>query len=338
MAAPRKRAVTVADVAALAGVSLGTVSKAINGRGQLRAETRARVIDAARELGFQPNLLAQGLVSGRTYTVGILSTDGYGRFTIPILEGAEDVLGPGEMSMLLCESRGDPIRELHYLRTLLARRVDGIIVTGRGSDPRPSLNRTLPIPVVYALSQSDDPSDVSVTPDDAGGAARAVEHLVAEGRRRIALIAGPAGHAASHNRMTGSESALRAAGLDPAGGGPLFGTWSEEWGREAVRRLRDVPVDALFCASDQIARGAVDELRENGRSVPDEVAVIGVDNWAVMAEASRPPLTTIDLDLREVGRIAATRLLEAIDGHDVRPGVELVACRLVVRASAPGSS
>ncbi|HET9142031.1 LacI family DNA-binding transcriptional regulator, partial [Actinophytocola sp.] len=146
----RRGAVTVNDVAALAGVSPGTVSKALNGRGQLRSETRRRVVAAAEELGFQANLLARNLLEGRTYTVGVLTTDSFGRFTIPVMLGAEDALGAGQISVLLCDGRGDRIREQHYLRTLLARRVDGIIVTGRTYDPRPSLGPGLPVPVVYA--------------------------------------------------------------------------------------------------------------------------------------------------------------------------------------------
>jgi len=98
--------VTVNDVAARAGVSVGTVSKALNGRGQLRAETRRKVVMAAQELGFHPNMLARNLIEGRTYTVGVLTTDSFGRFTIPVMLGAEDALGAGQISVLLCDGRG----------------------------------------------------------------------------------------------------------------------------------------------------------------------------------------------------------------------------------------
>src|SRR4029450_712036 len=144
----RDGVVTVNDVAVRAGVSPGTVSKALNGRGQLRAETRQRVVAAAQELGFHVNMLARNLLEGRTYTVGVLTTDSFGRFPIPVMLGAEDALGAGQISVLLCDGRGDRIREQHYVRTLLARRVDGIIVTGRTTDPRPSLGRDLPVPAV----------------------------------------------------------------------------------------------------------------------------------------------------------------------------------------------
>src|SRR3989442_11357822 len=155
----REGVVTVNDVAARAGVSPGTVSKAPNGRGQLRADTRRKVVLAAQELGFHANMLARNLAEGRTYTVGVLTTDSFGRFTIPVMLGAEDALGAGQISVLLCDGRGDRIREQPYLRTLLARRVDGIIVTGRTYAPRPSLGPHLPLPAAYARPRSDLPKD-----------------------------------------------------------------------------------------------------------------------------------------------------------------------------------
>src|SRR5919107_6111179 len=107
---------TVRDVARLAGVSAGTVSKVLNGRGQLREQTRARVQDAASKLGFRPNHLARSLIEGRTYTVGLLTSDRFGRFSMPLIEGIEDSLGAGRILTLLCDGRGDPLRERHYLR------------------------------------------------------------------------------------------------------------------------------------------------------------------------------------------------------------------------------
>jgi len=331
----RRGAVTVADVAALAGVSAGTVSKALNGRGQLKENTRKRVFSAAEELGFVPNLMAKSLLSGRTYTVGILTTDSIGRFTIPLLTGAEDALAAGQMSLLLCESRGDPIREQHYLRILLARRVDGIIVTGRSSDIRPSIGDDLPVPVVYALVESDSPNDLSILHDDTQGALTAVEHLLETGRRDIAIVAGPERHSATRHRVDGAVLALRAASQNLVLDTPLYGEWSEKWGREAALRLvrSNVPLSGVFCASDQIARGLADGFRENGVDVPRQVGIVGVDNWDVMAKASRPPLTTIDLNLAQLGHVAATRLLSAIDGHLIGHGTEFVEPTLVKRRS-----
>jgi LacI family transcriptional regulator len=320
----------IRDVAALAGVSPGTASKALNGTGQLREATRERVRAAARELGFEPNPLARSLLSGRTYTVGIVTTDHSGRFSIPLMRGAEDVLGEGELAAFLCDSRGDPVRERRYVRLLLSRRVDGIIVAGRRTDPRPPLAAGLPVPVVYAYNPSLDPADCSVVADEAGGIRDAVEHLLATGRRRIAHVTGPAGHHAASVRAAAFTAALAAHGSEPAVA-VRFGEWSEAWGRLAVRDLPEV--DAVLCGSDQIARGAAEELRATGRRVPADVALVGVDNWRVFSQASRPPLTSVDLNLEAIGRRAGELLLAAIAGRP-SPGVHALPCRLVIRESS----
>lgn len=326
---------TINDVARLAGVSPGTVSKALNGRGQLRPETRQRVVVAARELGFQVNLLARSLLEGRTYTVGVLTTDSFGRFTIPVMLGAEDALGAGQISVLLCDGRGDRIREQHYVRTLLGRRVDGIIVTGRTTDPRPSLGRDLPVPVVYARARSDNPEDLSLLHDDRQAGALAIRHLLTTGRRRLAHITGPERHLAARDRADGVRTVLAAAGESLVLDQPLWGEWSERWGREAAAILLrgGERFDGVFCGSDQIARGVADALREAGRRIPEQVGIVGVDNWDVMVEGCRPPLTTIDLNLSELGHAAATKLLRAIEGHGLEKGVQLMPCRLVTRHS-----
>jgi DNA-binding LacI/PurR family transcriptional regulator len=326
--------VTLTDVAGVAGVSVGTASKALSGNGRMRPETRERVLEAARRLDFQPNEQARALLAGRTWTVGLITTDGIGRFSTPVLLGAEDALGAGKISVLLCDTRGDAIRERHYVQTLMARRVDGIIVTGRRTDPRPPLRGLQDVPTVYALAPSEDPADMSVASDDEGGARLAVEHLIGSGRRRVAHVSGPAHHAAARHRAGLTQDLLGRAGLELSGGHVYFGDWSEAWGRRAARSvlLAAPDTDAFFCGNDQIARGVTDTLREEGHRVPDDIAVIGYDNWDTMALASRPPLTTIDMNLGEIGRIAALRLLDAIDGR-AAGGVRTVPCQLVIRES-----
>jgi LacI family transcriptional regulator len=327
--------VTITDVARLAGVSPGTASKALNGRGGIRPETAERVRHAAERLGYQPNALARGLLTGRSFTVGLITTDSFGRFSIPVMLGAEDALGPGRISVFLCDSRDDRIREQHYLRTLLERRVDGIIVTGRRQDPREPVGRNLPVPVVYAMTHSTDPGDLSLIPDDEEGGALAVRHLLSTGRTRIGHVTGPLRFAAARLRARGAEKALAAAGLELAGGTVLYGEWSEEWGRQATDvLLRSAPeLDAIFCGNDQIARGVADAVREAGRRVPEDIALVGFDNWEVMAAACRPPLTTVDMNLRELGRVAGEKLLDAIDGRP-STGLQLLPCSLVLRESS----
>ena len=260
-----KRA-TIRDVAADAGVSIGTASKALNGQGRLRPETRERVAEAARRLGFAPNPLAQALLAGRTYTVGMITTDSFGRFSIPVMLGAEDALGAGRMSVFMCDSRDDPERERRYVEMLTARRVDGLIVTGRRIEPRPSVGSRLGIPVVYAMTQAADSDEPAVLPDDAGGGRAAGRHLLETGRRRIAHITGPERFLAARERAAGLSEVLAAAGAPFADGGVLYGEWSEQWGRVATGGLLDrcPDTDAIFCGSDQIARGAGDALRAAG--------------------------------------------------------------------------
>jgi LacI family transcriptional regulator len=347
------RTVRITDVAALAGVSIGTASKALNGTGQLRESTRARVKDAAEKLGFVGDARARALSSGRTYTVGMITTDSFGRFSIPVLLGAEDALSAGQMAVLLCDTRDDHVREAHYLRSLAARGVDGIIVTGRSADARPPID--VSIPVVYAFTPSTDPGDVSVTLDDAAGSAAVAAHVLSTGRRRVAIVTGPERHRSAVRRVSGAAEVLGAHLVAE----PLYGEWSERWGRQAVDVLArgvglasaedgsgvgsgglgagsaGVGVDAIVCGSDQIARGVCDRLRELGLSVPGDVAVAGFDDWDVMALASRPPLTTVDLRLEELGRVAGRALLDLIDGGAAASAS--VTPSLVVRESTVGA-
>jgi LacI family transcriptional regulator len=295
------------------------------------------VHDAAEKLGFQPNHLAKSLIEGRTYTVGVLTTDSFGRFTLPLMEGIEDSLGAGKVSTLLCDGRGDPLRERHYLRELLNRRVDGLVVTGRRRDPRRSVGQ-LTIPVVYVLTQSDDPDDLSITYHDEQGAGLATQHLVNIGRKRLAYVGGPARHLSTRLRQQGMEQALKAADRVLPATDALLGEWSESWGRSAAgllaKRTGDDRVDGIFCGSDQIARGVGDGLREAGVDVPHDVSIVGFDNWDVMVEGSRPRLTTVDPNLTMLGQLAASRLLNAIDGGELGSGLVLRPCDLVLRQSS----
>jgi LacI family transcriptional regulator len=328
------RRVTIRDVAAEAGVSIGTASKALNGQGKLRAETRERVAEAAQRLGFAPNTLAQALLAGRSFTVGLITTDSFGRFSIPVMLGAEDALGTGQVSVFMCDTRDEPSRERRYVETLTARQVDGLIVTGRRIEPRPPVVAGPGIPVVYAMTQPLGQNGPAVLPDDEGGGQVAAEHLLAAGRRRIGHITGPERFLAARKRAAGFAAALAAHGLAPHGE-VRFGEWSERWGREAAGRLlaSEGDADAIFCGSDQIARGVADTLRAAGRRIPEDVALVGFDNWEPMALGAQPPLSSVDMCLEEVGRAAAGLLLAAIGGEPAH-GVQTVPCRLVVRESS----
>jgi LacI family transcriptional regulator len=328
------RPASIRDVAQLAGVSPGTASKALNGRGELRAETVAKVLAASERLGYRPNELVRGIFGRRSFTVGLLTTDSFGRFSGPVMAGAEDTLGAGELSVIMCDSRGDAQREQRQLATLLGRRVDGLIVTGRCSNPRPPIAAGLAVPVVYAHTPSTDPGDCSVMVDDAAAGRAAAAHLVELGRRRVGHITGPPDFDAVRERASGLAAGLEAQGLEIAGG-TRPGDWSEAWGRRAAAALlsEHPDVDAIYCGSDLIGRGVIDGLREAGLDVPSRVAIVSTDNWELVARAARPPLTTVDMRLADVGRRAAECLLAAIAGEP-RPGRHPVAARLVVRASS----
>ena len=329
------RRATIRDVAALAGVSPGTVSKALNRSGPVSDATRSRIEAAVKQTGFRPNQLARSIFERRSYTVGMITTDSFARFSVPVMLGAEDALGAGQISVFMCDSRGDPIRERHYIDVLQDRRVDGFIVSGRRAldESRRPLAVDPGTPVVYAMTPSEDPQDCSVVADDASAGRIAAEHLIKIGRRHLAHVGGSEDFIAAQERARGCAEAAATCGF-PLVAAPFFGGWTEEWGRHATHMaLRSHPeIDSIYCGSDQIARGVGDALRDLGRSVPHDVALIGTDNAELFALGARPQLTTVDTRLADVGRRAAQRLLQAING-DAQAGIERVPGRLVIRGS-----
>lgn len=335
---PQKRTVpTIRDVARLAEVSIGTASKALNAGGRLKQETRDKVLSAAREIGYRPNDLAQSLHRTRSMTVGIISSDSFGRFTFPIVEALEQSLANAGIAIFMCNATDDPVRERQHIDQLLGKRIDGLVVTSRRADERPPVG-PLPagLPVIYVYSQPNDHSALSLVPDDEGGARLAVRHLIAIGRKRIAHVTGPERFEAVRLRHQGYVGALAEAGMTPRATDYLSGAWSEEWGRDAVARLFDgkhTAPDALFCGNDQIARGAADALRERGIDVPAQVAIVGFDNWAIMTEAARPPLSSVDMNLSTLGREAG-RMLLAMIGGERASGTRRLPCTLVIRQSS----
>jgi len=336
-----QREQTIRDVARLAGVSIGTASKAMNASGRLSAETRAKVLKVAEAIDYRPNSLAQSLHRARSMTVGILTNDRFGRFTFPIVAALERRLFDDGVAVFMCNATDDPEREQRHIDQLLRKRVDGLVVTSRRTDARAAVEPAVRgLPVVYVFAQADSPHAFSLLPDDEGGARLAVEHLIRLGRRRIAHVTGPARFEAVRLREKGWRSALAAAGLAARDRDRRFGRWSEEWGREAVRGLFSDPgdaPDALFCGSDQIARGALDALRDIGLAVPRDVAVVGFDNWEVMTAGARPPLTSVDMNLDALGTEAGEALLRMMAGERIS-GAKRLPCSLVVRDSCGGAA
>ena len=333
-AGDQRRPVTLRDVAGRAGVSLATASKALNGLGRMTAETRLRIRRVSAEMGFRPNALAQSLIRKRSFTVGLLTNDTYGRFSLPVMAGISEALMGAGVSVFLCQVEDDARLGQLHVEAMLDKQVDGIIATGKRVDRRlPVSLENLGVPVVYAFTRPT-PGAAAFVADDADGATQAITHLAALGRRRIAHVTGPASFEVVQVRANAARQALRQAGLDACA--PLIGTWSEAWGHEAVARLFAPGArrpDAIFCGNDQIARGVVDALRERGIGVPDDVAVVGFDNWEIVAASTRPPLTSIDMNLPALGYEAGTTLLALVDGKPVEPGLRKRPCRLVVRES-----
>jgi len=327
--------VTLNDVAAAAGVSIATASKALNDTGRMSAETRGRIRRVAQEMGFRPNALAKSLTSKRSFTVGLLTNDTYGRFTLPVMAGISEGLIDHGVSVFLCTVEDNPELAKIHVDAMLDKQVDGIIATGKRIDkPLPVDLSKLSVPVVYALTSG--PADaVTLLPDDRQGADQAVRHLVAHGRKRIVHITGPGGFRVVQERAGAFAEALERAGLPLSDAAILRGDWSERWGHEAVEMLwsGEARPDGIFCGNDQIARGVIDALRERGVGIPGEVSVVGFDNWEIVAEQTRPPLTTVDMNLKELGRQAGQALLRLVNGEAVDQGLWKLPCTLVVRGS-----
>lgn len=331
-----RRGLTIHDVARAAEVSIGTASKALNGTGHLRQETREKVLAKAQELGYRPNDLAQSLHRARSMTVGLLTNDSFGRFSFPIVEALEQKLADQGIAVFMCNATDDPEREKQHVEALMRKRIDGLVVTARRADKRPAIGPLPGVPIVYVYSQADDDNALCLIPDDEGGAMLAVQHLISLGRKRIAHIAGPDRFDAVRLRRSGYVRALSAAGItyDPAI--YLNGPWSEMWGRDAIAQLFDgkgPKPDALFCDNDQLARGASEALRERGIAIPKDVAIVGFDNWDVMTLAARPQLSSIDMNLSTLGRAAGEALLDIMSGKPMR-GVRRLPCSLVIRESS----
>jgi LacI family transcriptional regulator len=298
-------------------------------------ETRERVKRIAIEIGFRPNAMARGLLSKRSFTIGLLTNDTYGRFTLPVMAGVSDALLDHGVSVFLCAIEDDPALGQTHVEAMLDKQVDGIIASGKRVDRRLPIDLSnLPVPVVYAFTEGT-PGSVCFRSDDAHGARLAVEWLQRLGRRHIVHITGPENFFSVRER---ADAYREVAGeTDPV----MYGIWAESWGHDAVKliweRAGERP-DAIFCGNDQIARGAVDALRERGVLVPEDVSVVGFDNWEIVASQTRPPLTTVDMGLRELGREAGLTVLALAEGRPVEPGIRKLPCRLIVRQSCGGEA
>lgn len=328
---------TIHDVAQLAGVSPATVSKVMNGARHVSREAQTRVHEAVRKLNYRPNSVARSLKMKTTATIGLITDDLEGVFTMSMMRGVEEAVSAQGVSVFLCNSYGEAARERRHLEVLLNKQVDGVILMS-GYKVRERAAPTLPLgglPVVYLYQYTRDLPVPSILPDDAGGAALGVRYLIAAGRHRIALINGPYRYEATLARLEGYREALSEAGLpfDPAL--VRVGEWHESSGYNSAKELLTLPErpDAIFCSSDHLAVGALGALREAGLRVPEEVALVGFDN-RYFAAHQRPPLTTVALPLRKMGELAGNLLIDMVRGKALEPATYRLACHLVQRDSA----
>jgi DNA-binding LacI/PurR family transcriptional regulator len=334
---PQKRA-TVHDIAAAAGVSRGTVSRVLNG-GYVSAEARAAIEAAMSDLGYVPNNAARALKMRRSQAVAFVALEPHSLFlddpnigSIMLGANAALSLADHQMVSLVVESARDTERVSRYLSGGF---VDGaIVVSARAHDPIIRVIRDLSLPAAFVGHPPDLDQHIPFVGIDNVGSARAItDHLVTSGRRRIGMIAAALDRDSGIDRLAGFRAAL----------GPLFDEglvadvphYDYGSGVKGMRDLleRDPSIDGVFAASDAIAAGALEALREAGRSVPADVGVVGFDDstWAVRCQ---PQLTTVHQPAKEIGSVAAQLVLRQLRGEHPDAGGELLPTPLVLRDSA----
>ena len=333
----------IKDIARELGVSLATVSRALADSPDISSETKERVWATAEALNYLPNLMARSLRSKRSRVIGVVVQEVASEFGAQAIRGINDELSRCGYQMLLSSGSASPEQEQIAIAMLLERSVDGLIV----ADARHHLVDALPaelentrLPVVFVHRRPRAETSASfVGPDDVFGGYLATEHLIGHGHRRIAHLAGPSQWQASWDRLDGYRRALGDYGLDLDERLLAWGDWGVESGYAATMTLLDQPEPptALFVANDVMAAGAIDAARERGLTPPDDLALVGFDARE-MSRYLRPALTTVTRPTYDLGRTAASLLVEQV--MKLRSGAASVAVRgrLVYRASCGAHS
>ncbi|GGY80171.1 LacI family transcriptional regulator [Streptomyces olivaceoviridis] len=331
---------TLEEVAAHAGVGRGTVSRVVNNAAGVKESTRRAVQQAIAELGYVPNLAARSLAGRRADAVALVMTEpDWRKFAEPffseIVRSLGDALTDTGMQLLLTLVRSDTDRE-RFLEYARGGRVDGVLVMSvHADDPLPDMLAAARLPTVLLGRRSADEHVSYVDADNVGGARSAVAHLLDKGRRTIATITGPLDMYVTRCRLRGYRDALARAGLDAPPSWVAEGDFTAESGRRAMARLieRHPEIDGVLAASDTTAAGALEALRAAGRRVPEDVAVIGFDDFP-LAERTEPRLTTVRQPLEEIGRAMVRLLLEEMEESSVAWRHVILRTELVVRESA----
>ncbi|HWR86389.1 MAG TPA: LacI family DNA-binding transcriptional regulator [Rhodoglobus sp.] len=312
---------TLEAVAAIAGVSRSTVSRVVNGSPKVTPEAVAAVNEAIDRLGYVPNRAARTLASRRTNTIALVIPENTAKFFADpyfasVIQGVAMYLANTDYTLtLLIASETDPEKTRRYLQ---GGNVDGALVLSHHSDDRSFTQLARSLPVVFGgrPMSHEGPDNYIVDVDNITAGRTATRYLVDHGRTRIAHIAGPQDMAAGIDRVEGWRSALDEAGLPQ---GPLeVGDFTPPSGAAAMRRMleRGEHFDAVFAASSQMASGALGVLREHGVRVPEDVAMISVDN-DYYAQSATPPLTTIDQPSMQQGTMIAEVLVRLLAGETV---------------------
>ncbi len=328
---------TINDVAARAGVSVATVSRALNGKSTVDPALAARVHDAATELGYHPNGLARSLRRQRTALLALIIADVENPFFTAIARGVEDVALTAGYSVVLCNADESPAKERRYLDVAVEERVAGVVLspTGAATDLEALRRRGTPVVAVDRPLPGVD----QVLVDTRRAAAEATTHLLDAGYRRLGCVTGPAGIRTADDRLDGFHDALRAAGSAP--GPARRAAYRAEGGRTATEQLlaADPGLDGLLVANSAQAIGTVAALQAAGLRPGSDIGLVAFDDapWTRLVD---PPLTVVAQPAYELGALAARLLLERIDGPNVDgegadpPTIRTLAARLIERGSS----
>jgi LacI family transcriptional regulator, galactose operon repressor len=335
---PRAR-LTIRDIAGLAGVSVATVSRVMNGRGDVAPGTRELVQRIVRENGYTTSRAARGLAAGRTGLIGATVPLVYPAYFSFILSGAAEALSERDMRLVLCPTQHEHAREVTLLERMMHGTTDGglLILPQESSDELESLLLHGYRFVVVDPLQPLNESIPAVSCAHSAGADAAIKHLLGLGHRRIAAITGPRGWVATEERVRGYHAALAAAGILPEPALVQETNFEIEQGRRAARHLLDLHErpTAIFAFNDNVAIGVLQAARERGISVPDELSVVGFDDVEA-AEIVTPALTTVRQPLAEMGRMAVSLLERLIEGQRIEAlHVELRTQLVVRQTTAP---
>jgi len=308
--------VTLEQVAQAAGVSPSTVSRILNGTATVSEAKQEAVQRAIRELGYRPNPVARGLAGGRTLSIGVVTQVISSPFYGEALLGIERELERSGYVPLFVSGNWHEDDERKALQTLLARRVDGVIVLAGSLGDEELIEVSRSVPLVVVGRRLQQPRLFSFAFDSRTGARLATEHLIEQGHRRIVLITGDLMHDDAVERRQGYLDALAAAGIAPDPELIVPGDYNEASGMLVVNQLLDrhIRFSAIFASNDQMAFGAALALSRRNVRVPDDVSLVGFDD-VIMARYTVPPLTTVRQSVYEIGAEAAIAMLAMLRGE-----------------------